>query len=294
MQQLSKKNGSNNNIYRKTPIFAVMLIRNLILVFLAALVFTGCKRENFEKTRLNPGVDFRYDKAFEYFGKSEYQKAQYLFEDLMGIIKLSEKAEKVYYHYAMTHFKQKSFVSSSYYFKQFYNTFPNSVLAEEALFLSAESFEKLSPNFRLTQDDTDKAVEGYQLFVNTYPGSQRVSISNEKIDKLRKKLEEKDLDNAKGYFRRRDYMAASHCFKNMLIDFPDSKNAEIIRFMILKSSYFYAKESVLDKQIERYKTVLTEFEQFNRKHPKSTDLKEAESYFDISNQRIKFLRNERN
>jgi outer membrane protein assembly factor BamD len=269
-----------------------MLVRNLFLLAITVALFFSCKRENFEKIRMNPGVDFRYDKAFEYYNKGDFQKAQYLFEDLMGIIKLSEKAERVYYHYAQTHYKLKNYISSSYYLKQFYNTFPNSPLAEEALFLSAESFEKLSPSFRLTQDDTEKAIEGYQLFVNTYPASQRVSISNKKIDKLRKKLEEKEMDNAKGYFRRMDYQAATHCFRNMLIEFPDSKNAELIRFMILKSNFFYAKQSILSKQTERFKIVKNEFEQFKRKHPESQMLKEAESYNEISNQRIKFLTNE--
>lgn len=269
-----------------------MLSRYFIICSIAIITFSSCKRENFEKIRMNPGVDYRYDKAFEYYNKGDYQKAQYLFEDLMGIIKLSEKAERVYYHYAQTHYKLKNYISSSYYLKQFYNTFPNSPLAEEALFLSAESFEKLSPSFRLTQDDTEKAIEGYQLFVNTYPGSQRVSISNDKIDKLRKKLEDKEMDNAKGYFRRMDYLAAAHCFRNMLVEFPDSKNAEEIRFMILKANFYYAKESILSKQIERFNIVKKEFEQFKRKHPGSQMLKEAESFNEISNQRIKFLTNE--
>jgi outer membrane protein assembly factor BamD len=269
-----------------------MLSRSLNFIIFLSVILFSCNRENFEKIRMNPGVDFRYDKAFEYFNKGDYQKAQYLFEDLMGIIKLSEKAEKVYFHYAMTHYKLKTFVSSSYYFKQFYNTFPNSAYAEEALFLSAESFERLSPNFRLAQEDTDKAIEGYQLFVNTFPSSQRVSIGNEKIDKLRKKLEEKELDNAKGYFRRRDYVAANHCFRNMLVDFPDTKNAEFIRFMILKSSFWYARQSILEKQMQRYSTTITEFETFKRKHPNSLFIKEAESIKEISNQRIKFLKNE--
>ena len=112
-----------------------MLSRSLNFIVFLSIILFSCNRENFEKIRMNPGVDFRYDKAFEYFNKGDYQKAQYLFEDLMGIIKLSEKAEKVYFHYAMTHYKLKTFVSSSYYFKQFYNTFPNSAYAEEALFL---------------------------------------------------------------------------------------------------------------------------------------------------------------
>jgi outer membrane protein assembly factor BamD len=268
------------------------MIYKKIVFSLIILSFWGCKRENFEKIRLNPSVDFRYDKAFEYYNSSDFQKSQYLLEDLMGHIKLSERAEKVYYHYAMTHFKLKNFVSSSYYFKQFYNTFPNSLQAEEALFISAESSERLSPGFRLSQEDTDKAIENFQLFVNTFPASQRVSIANEKIDKLRKKLEDKDLDNATGYFRRRDYMAAIQCFKNMLADFPDTKNAEFIRFMILKSNYWYAKQSVLEKQVERFSVVKNEFQAFQKKHAESTFIKEASQYNDYSLQRIKTLRNE--
>ncbi len=267
-------------------------MKKLILLFTIVFLFSSCNKENFEKIRMNPNVDFRYEKAFEYYNAGDYQRAQYLFEDLMGLIKLSEKAEKVYYHYAMTHYKLKGFVSSSYYFKQFYNTFPNSVNAEESLFLSAESFANQSPIYRLAQEETVKAIDGYQLFVNTYPASERVSISNEKITKLRQKLEEKELENAKGYFKRRDYVASTHCFRNLLVDFPDTKNVEFIRYMIVKSSYWYAKQSILDKQIERFNTTIQEFEYFRKKFSNSLFIKELENYYNFSKDRIKYLKNE--
>ena len=202
--------------------------------------------------------------------------------------------EKIYFYFAYTHYYLRNFNFAAYYFKQFYNTFPNSEFAEEALYMSAEAYFQLSPNYRLTQEDSEKAIEGYQLFVNSYPKSERVSVSNGKIDKLRLKLEEKELENAKGYFRRRNYMAAKHCFNNLLVDFPDTNNAEYIRFMILKSTYWYAQQSVLEKQVERYQQVSTDFEVFKRKHSDSPLFKEAENLNEISKQRIKKIRNERN
>lgn len=272
-----------------------MLLRNLLFWGVIALLAMSCKRNgNFEKQRLEPDVQKRFDWAMQYYEKADYQKAQYLFEDLMGTVRGSDKQEKIYFHFAYTHYYLRNFNFAAYYFKQFYNTFSNSELAEEALFMSAESFFKLSPNARLAQEDTDKAIEGYQLFVNSYPGSQRISISNEKIDKLRLKLEEKELENAKGYFRRKHYMAAKHCFNNLLVDFPDTNNAEFIRFMILKSTFWYAQQSVLEKQVERYQKTIEEFEVFKRKHSSSVLMKDAEDYYEISKQRIKKIRNERN
>ncbi len=252
----------------------------------------SCKRESFEKIRMNPDIEFRYQKAFEFYEAGEYQKAQYLFEDLLGQIRGSGKAEKVYFHFAYTHYHLRNFSFSSYYFRQFFNTFPNSENSEEALFLSAESHYKMSPAFRLTQEDTDKAIESYQLFVNSYPNSERVSISNEKIVKLRSKLEEKELDNARGYYRRKSYQAATHSFKNMLIDFPDTKNIDYIRYMIIKSTFGYASESILSKQVERFQRVIDESKIFIRKHSDSKYSNEVNNLIEISTQRIKKLKNE--
>ncbi len=111
-----------------------MLVRTLLICCLALFAFTSCKRENFEKIRMNPGVDFRYDKAFEYYNKGDFQKAQYLFEDLMGIIKLSEKAERVYYHYAQTHYKLKNYISSSYYLNSSIILFQTVLLQKKRFF----------------------------------------------------------------------------------------------------------------------------------------------------------------
>lgn len=263
---------------------------SLLLVSLL-LLLGACKKSDYDKLLISNDTKLKYEKALEYYDRKDYEKAQYLFEALMGDIRLQENSERVYFYYAYAHYYQKNYNFAAYYFRQFYNTFPNSMFAEEALFMCAQSYYQMSPIYRLTQEDTDKAIEHFQLFANSYPDSDRIVACNQKIDELRAKLEVKDLESAKGYYKRKQYKAASHCFNNLLVEYPETQNAEYIRFMLVKSAYKYAIESVLDKQIERFEDAMRCFQTFKKRHAESTFLKEAEDINEICNQRLKKLKN---
>jgi outer membrane protein assembly factor BamD len=241
---------------------------------------------------MSTDVDLKKKKAFEFYAKKEYQKAQYLLEDLIGNVRGTKDAEKVYFYYAYTHYNLQNYTFASYYFKQFSSTFPYGEYAEEALYMSADAFYRLSPNHRLTQEDTKNAVEGLQTFVNTYPNSSKVDSCNELIDDLRAELEKKDLESAKGYFHRKHYKAAKHVFTSLLVSYPDSRQAEYIRQMIIKSSFRYAQESILAKQIERYQETINYIEQFQKRYPESKYKKEIESINSVATGKIKKIRNE--
>ncbi len=278
----------------KNRTFAAMLKQKGILInglLVLMLLFSSCK-SSYEKLRLSSDNDLKLTKAFEFYEAEEWLKAQYLLEDLIGIVRLTDKAEKVYFYYAYTHYHLKNYSFASYYFKQFSTTFPNGEYAEEALFMSADSYYKLSPNFRLTQEDTESAIEGLQVFVNTYPNSDKVSASNERIDLLRAKLELKALDSAKGYYKRKHYKAATYTFKNLLIDYPDTKEGEYIRYMVIRSSLKYAQQSVLSKQIERYEETMKACVDFKKRHSESEYTKEVDTIYETANNKIKKIRNE--
>lgn len=231
----------------------------------------------FERIRINPDKAFRLQKAHEYFEAKNYQFAQYLYEDLIPVYRGKPEAEKIFFSFAYTHFYLKSFTFATYYFKQFYSTFPNSLYAEEALYMSAEASYQLSPIYRHTQEDTHNALDGLQLFVNTYPSSSRVKGANDKMDYLRKKLELKDFENAKGYLKRKQYRAAIHTLRALLVDYPETKNLEEIRFLIFKASCKFAKHSVVEKQKERYEEAIAAYQFFIKKHPTSDFRKEADA-----------------
>lgn len=60
--------------------------------------------------------------------------------------------------------------------------------------MSVYSLYKTSPGYRLDQSNTEKAIDGFQLFVNTYPNSKRVEECNKLIDECRAKIEFKSFE----------------------------------------------------------------------------------------------------
>lgn len=249
------------------------------LLVLFVMIFSGCQ-DAFEKVRRSTSVQQRLDKAFDYYKKEDFAKAQLLFEDLIPLIKVDTIGEKVFFMYAYTHYNQKSYALASYYFKQFFNTYGNSAKSEEALFMSAMSQYKLSPTYRLDQSETNKAIEGFQMFANSFPGSNRVDRCNRMIDEMRGKLEFKAYESAYLYYKISDFKAAVYSFQQLLQDYPDTENAEKVKFMIIKSDYHLAVNSVTSKQRERFEETLKQYLDFVDTYPSSTFKKEAEDIYD--------------
>ena len=61
---------------------------------------------------------------------------------------------------------------------------------------------KESPNSNLDQSSTIEAISAIQNFINKYPYSEYSKDANSIIDELQIKLETKNFDNAKQYYKR--------------------------------------------------------------------------------------------
>lgn len=244
-----------------------MIKKGLILLFFAASLWS-CKSD-FERVRVSGNIDLIYKKANELYDKGEYLKAQTLYELVVNNFRGKKEAEELHYRFANTHFQLKNYILAAYYFKNFSATYPLSTLKEEADYMAAFSNFSMSPIHRLDQSYTHKAIEGFQDFINTWPKSARVADCNRLIDAMRQKLERKAFDEAKLYYDLREYQAALKSFENMLKDFPETKDNERIRYMMVEASYSWATNSIRDKRTERYQKSLEYIEQFRRKYPKS-------------------------
>lgn len=256
-------------------------------LFLFALVLIGlasCNKYN----RLLKSSDFelKYTKAVEYYGKKNYVKALPLFEELMTVYRGTGKAEQVSYYYAYCNFGLEDYLLASYHLKNFVKTFPMSEFAEEAMFTSAYCYYLDSPVYSLDQENTIKAINEFQLFVNLYPNSARVKDCNDYIDLLRRKLERKAYENATLYYNIEDYKASIQAFKNLLKDFPDNPYREEANFMILKSYYLLAKNSISEKKEERYKTTIENYYKFIDNYKDSKYLREAETIFEMAQKQL--------
>jgi len=96
------------------------------------------------------------------------------------------------------------------------------------------------------------------------------------IDELRLKLDKKSFELAKQYYRMENYKSATVAFNNALKEFPNSKFKEEMLFLIVKSNYELAINSVQSKKEERLRETLKSYRKFVDSYEKSQYLREAE------------------
>lgn len=251
-----------------------------------AFLFPSCKSE-FELVRASGDVDMIYKKAMAYYDEEDYLKAQTLFEIILGALRGRPELEDVYFKYAYTFYHLEKYILASYYFETFSSTFPTSTLRQESDFMNAYSNFRLSPTYRLDQTYTEKAIELFQLYINSYPDNEKVEECNQLIEGLRAKLEKKAYESAKLYFDLRQYQAATQSLENLLKDFPDTDNGEEVRYLIVKAYYELASNSIVDKRKERYETAKKYANEFLNRYQKSKFRKEVRAMLALTETQLK-------
>ena len=246
-----------------------------ISILLIMLVFAGCSK--YQRVLKSNDFEKKFDMAKVYYDNGKYQKAFPLFEELITVFRGTSKAEDVYYYYAYSNYKLGDFMLAGYHFDNFVRTFPRSERAEDAQFMNAKCFFLDSSDPSLDQASTKKAIDELQLFINKYPESPKVDECNDLMDRLRFKLETKAYNGAKLYYRLGEYKAAIFALRNTLAEFPDTRHREEISFLIVRSSFMLADNSIEEKKIERCNQTLRECDDFMERHPRSSDVKNAAS-----------------
>src|ERR1035437_3200079 len=115
-----------------------------ILIFLSG----SC---SFQHILKSSDVDMKYETAMKMYNAKDYSRALQLFDQLMGLMRATDKSQKIYYYYAYCYYYQKDFTLASYYFKRYCENFPNTKEAEECLYMEAYCYYMNSPEFGLDQ-----------------------------------------------------------------------------------------------------------------------------------------------
>lgn len=256
-------------MFMKTRFFALGLI--------VMLIVTACGEYN--KILKSTDYEFKLKKAVEYYEEGEFVRAGTLFQELVNIYRGTSRADQIYYFYAKSMMGQKDYLMATHYFKSLIREFPGSQYAEEAQFMVGYCNYLLSPKPRLDQTVTRDAIESLQLYINLYPYSDRVDEANRLIDELRAKLVYKSYLNARLYYDFENYKAAVVALDNSLKEYPDSEYREELMYMLLKSKYLLAINSVEDKKIERLSSALDEYFSFVDEYPESQYRREVDRFY---------------
>jgi outer membrane protein assembly factor BamD len=266
-----------------------MILRRPAILFSATLVFLLMSCSEYQKLLKSENYELKYEKAVEYYEDEDYYKAKNLFNELKNIYKGTERAEKIYYHYAYCLYMEGELALAAYHFRQFAKTYPNSEFTQDAEFRTALCFYDLSPDPSLDQAFTKRGIDAFQAFLNKYPKTEYKDTVNNLVDKLHHKLETKSYNNAYLYYKIKDYKAAITALQNSIDNYPGSPYNEDARFYMLKSWYLYADGSVRKKQAERFEETLTAYHKLIDNYHDTEYIDEANKIKEKVKEKVKLI-----
>lgn len=265
-------------------------MRKVICSIVCALLLVSCGEYN--KMLKSTDYELKYDYAKKAFERKKYMQAATLLEELVAIFKGTDRAEESLYLLARSYYLNKDYITSGEYFQAYYKNYPKGEYTELARFYCGYGYYLDSPEAKLDQTGTYRAIDEMQRFLDYFPNSERAKQAQDIIFELQDKLVYKELLNAQLYYNLGNYMGNNYesCVitaQNALKDYPYTDYREELSILILRARYEMAIYSVEDKKADRYRETVDEYYAFKNEFPESKYLKEAEKIFNESQKVIK-------
>lgn len=264
-------------MYLKNPYFCRM-IKHFVWLFSVLFLLQSCNK-TFENALKSDDPQYILQIANQMYEEDKWDKALELYQKISANFAGTSQAEDIAWRGAYANFYDKNYPLAAKQFKNFFLGFNKSERAEEALYMSAFSYYKGSPEYNLDQSNTIEAMKELQGFIDVYPNSKRVAEANRLISELRYKLEQKYFEIAKSYFTTLYYKSAANNFANFIDDYPDSHYREEAYMYLMKSKAELALQSIFDKKELRLKDAITTYLLFSKNYPNSKYSTEAKEYY---------------
>lgn len=256
-----------------------MKIRLLIILLLSSLLFSSCSEYN--RLLKSDDVELKFTRAKAYYEKGRYLQAANLLQTVVVALRGTAKGEEALYLIATCYYNNKDYITACSYYSGYARSYPRGNWAEDCAYHKGMCFYQDSPEAKLDQVSTQKAINEFTSFQQSYPKSIYVADCQAKVQELRNKLAYKAFLNARLYFRLGNYQGNN--YKSCVIaatqaiqDYPESVHREELAFLILKAKYSEANESVARKQEDRYRDTVEEYSNFSQEYPDSEFKHEAD------------------
>ena len=252
--------------------------KNILITLLAALLLSSCGEYN--KLLKSTDYEYKYEAAKNYFAKGQYNRAATLLNELIAILKGTDKAEESLYMLGMSYYNQKDYQTAAQTFTQYYNVYPRGTFTELARFHAGKALYLDTPE----QSGTYSAIQQLQMFLEYFPNSAKKDEAQSMIFTLQDKLVMKEYLSAKLYYNLGNYLGNNYesCVitaQNALKDYPYTNMREDLSILILRAKYEMAVYSVEDKRAERYRETVDEYYAFKNEFPESKYMKDADRIF---------------
>ena len=272
-----------------------MSIRRFLFLLFApcSLLLVSCSE--YSAVLKSNDYEYRYEAAKALYTEGHYRQAAELFAMLLAPLKGTSYGEESLYMLAESNMKAKDYESAAMFFKKYYQSYPKGHYMEMARYNTGYALYKQTSDIRLDQSSTMEAITEYQTFLDYCPNTYLKDQAQEIIYALQDKLVEKEYESAKLYYDLgtyaincsyggNNYEACVVTAQNALKDYPyaSANLRENLSILILRAKYHLAKQSVLEKRMERFRAAIDEYYAFQNDFPESQYMKEANTIFNFS------------
>ena len=195
------------------------------------LFLAGCGSKN--DGALEP-VEVRYERGMEYFQKKKYSKSIIEFKFVTFNAPASENGDDAQFYLAEAHFNLKEYVLAISEYERLVRIHPESPLVDGSQYKRALCYDILSPKSYHDQENTIKALDAYQEYIEDWPLSENKEKAEGRLDKLRFKLAKKVYDAGIQYQKLDECKSSIIYLRQVLDQYYDSEFASESRWNIAK------------------------------------------------------------
>ena len=269
----------------------------LTIALISVLMLSSCNSYNSLLKSTDYG--YKYEAAKEYYLSGQYTRSYQLLEELVMMMKGSDRAEESLFMLGMCFYNLRDYETATMYLDRYSKTYTKGEYVELARFYSGRASYLQSPDPRLDQSPTYVALEKLQEFLEFHPYSDLREDVNDMVYELQNRLVQKEYESALLYYNLGTYMgncppngvsnyaACIITAENALKTYPYTRLREDLYIMILRCRYELAQRSVLAKSEERFQQASDEYYGFKNEFPNSKYTKEADQIYKRCSAKVK-------
>lgn len=221
-------------------------------------------------------------KGKDYNSQSNYTRAQNLLDACLQSQTFTgtPREDSLAYYLGSSYYKAGKFEVSEAIFDNFRRHYAHSLFIEDVEYMYAMGFYFSSPDPSYDQTTTIRAMNAITEYRGRYPNTVKKEECDERMDELRRKLYAKSFENAELYFTIGQYKAAVKALSNAIDEFPESPYREELMYLVTKSAYQLAKNSVASRMTDRYMSMMDYYYNYISDFPETEHRREVERMYE--------------